>query len=428
MRFPRFSAVPGWAAAFIAFVSADLIFGSSLFISLALATANIIGIAVGWYGFKRIRNTDLRLGEPSSVLSFFIICTAASAVCALAGSWTSNLLYGRDLSSSWIVWFTSELVNYVIVLPLFLTPQPRFFPQLIQQFSVVLDRPLRWWLPLFALLASVGLAWFDGGPGAIVFPMPALIWCALSYSVALTAYLICFVALGKLSLAGSQILPFPDLSDFLDANSSIRLGVALFGLVTLVVASLNASKNDKLTQLERVANLDYLTGVLGRSAFLKQGRTQLELCQQSGTSVSVIMLDIDYFKKVNDQYGHAAGDAVLLSFASEMSKQLRTSDAFGRLGGEEFAIIMCGLTASELMAVAERLRCCVERLEITVGDGLSIKVTTSVGLSHSVKANGIKLGELMTEADKALYVAKSGGRNRVAYMPSLPVQPASSQA
>jgi diguanylate cyclase (GGDEF)-like protein len=156
-------------------------------------------------------------------------------------------------------------------------------------------------------------------------------------------------------------------------------------------------------QLDQLARLDELTGLLNRRAFNRR----LEDAPDAGGCV--MLLDVDRFKRLNDQYGHAAGDAVLRAFAECVTSQLRREDVFARYGGDEFSVLLPGTDLAQAAVVAERIRTAVERLEVRFGD-LVLKVTASIGAAPLEPG---KLDLSLASADVALYGAKSRGRNRV---------------
>ena len=166
-----------------------------------------------------------------------------------------------------------------------------------------------------------------------------------------------------------------------------------------------------MVELERLATTDQLTGLLNRGQFIKRATTIIKDSLLQAETAAVIMLDIDHFKLVNDQYGHAAGDAVLRIVAERLTDELRAADVFGRLGGEEFAAVLPAVSGRTANKIAERLRACVADHVIWTGDHV-LRVTISVGIAMLRESN-IDINTLLTRADSALYQAKRSGRNRV---------------
>ena len=198
--------------------------------------------------------------------------------------------------------------------------------------------------------------------------------------------------------------------DVLRDISSLRLGIALMALAPLTAASINSARMDLMRQLAHSANHDELTGILNRRAVLERAAERLASSSTGTPQVTVLMLDIDYFKQVNDRHGHMVGDDVLIAFTRVVSGELRPDDLFGRMGGEEFVVVLFQLSPEEALAVAERLRQTVSRM--TVGaEGGDIRVTVSIGLAAR---SGAGLELLLGMADQALYRAKAGGRDNTA--------------
>ena len=161
---------------------------------------------------------------------------------------------------------------------------------------------------------------------------------------------------------------------------------------------------------EKMARTDPLTGLNNRRAFFELAKPIDKAADRYGRRYSVLMIDIDHFKKVNDSFGHAMGDQVIKSIAAAMQQIIRTTDIPGRLGGEEFAIIVTDTPAQEVTNLAERLRLSIANSKNLIGD-IAIEVTISVGIA-AFKAGGDSLEAVMNKADQALYLAKSKGRNQ----------------
>jgi diguanylate cyclase (GGDEF)-like protein len=159
------------------------------------------------------------------------------------------------------------------------------------------------------------------------------------------------------------------------------------------------------------ARTDSLTGIASRAAFLEGAQRVLERCRRDGAPVSVMMFDLDRFKAVNDKHGHAVGDAVLRKFCELGAAALRPTDVFGRLGGEEFAVVLPGSSIEAAFARAERIRTSFAA-SCRFVEKHQVDATVSCGLAMSLKAEET-LTMLLEEADTALYIAKAEGRNRV---------------
>ncbi|MFK8069234.1 MAG: GGDEF domain-containing protein [Gammaproteobacteria bacterium] len=153
-----------------------------------------------------------------------------------------------------------------------------------------------------------------------------------------------------------------------------------------------------------------LTGISSRESIMDQAENAFADANQNGSNFSLVVADIDFFKHVNDTYGHAMGDEVLKKVAGRMNNVVRGNDVIGRTGGEEFMIVLPQSDITAASAVGERIRQAIEKSPISFNDN-SISITISLGAAQL--KNNEKLEELIERADQALYEAKETGRNRV---------------
>lgn len=173
-----------------------------------------------------------------------------------------------------------------------------------------------------------------------------------------------------------------------------------------------------ISRIEESSRVDGLTGLMNRRHFELESQRLLEFCARSELPVSVVMLDIDHFKSINDTYGHAAGDVALRSVAAQLRKVVRDSDVLARWGGEEFAVFSPNANAEQARELAERVRASIEKHSLSY-EGQTISMTTSVGLAGCDPEDGCApetdeaLSTLISKADRCLYEAKRSGRNRV---------------
>jgi len=165
-------------------------------------------------------------------------------------------------------------------------------------------------------------------------------------------------------------------------------------------------------EVERQAQVDYLTGLSNRRHFIEEGEAELARALRYKKPLSLMMLDIDFFKLVNDTHGHKAGDIVLQKVSLLCRETLREVDIIGRLGGEEFAILLPETMLEKALEVAERVRQLIAETEIALETGLPLHVTVSIGVA-TLKGKEINIDTLLHQADEALYEAKRTGRNKV---------------
>jgi len=166
---------------------------------------------------------------------------------------------------------------------------------------------------------------------------------------------------------------------------------------------------DAKINLERVASIDDLTEILNRRAFLERANTEVQRFRRTKRPFTAVMMDIDKFKQINDLHGHATGDEVLKLFADVVGGALRAVDVFGRVGGEEFCMILHNTSMDDAMLVCERLR--IKIIEECQLDQVDQTVTCSMGLAAAARED-VEFSTLMQKADTALYEAKSTGRNK----------------
>ena len=159
---------------------------------------------------------------------------------------------------------------------------------------------------------------------------------------------------------------------------------------------------------DHIARTDELTGINNRRAFMELGEQTTRLCQRQRQPLSALLLDVDHFKQINDTYGHSAGDLVLKQIGSLMAQQFRAADVCGRIGGEEFAVLLADTDTQAATSVANKFRQEVANATLQ-WQGHTLQVTVSIG----VASHNADLGTLLQRADAAMYQAKNSGRNRV---------------
>jgi len=164
-------------------------------------------------------------------------------------------------------------------------------------------------------------------------------------------------------------------------------------------------------QLREMARTDVLTELNNRRFFVQEAEKALERIKRYPQPLALLMIDIDFFKKINDTYGHVCGDLALKSVADQIRASFRGSDVIGRIGGEEFAILMIDSTPEKAFQKAEMFRSSIEQMNFVYNDS-SIPITVSIGISQ-YKDSNCSLDDLVTGADHAMYRAKEQGRNCV---------------
>jgi diguanylate cyclase (GGDEF)-like protein len=239
---------------------------------------------------------------------------------------------------------------------------------------------------------------------------------ALSMSTLYTAYLIFFFA-----------MIIPQIFILFYYGEHQHIGLILFSIIYIPstillskalynsrLSSINDHHKLKMSvkELHKLSMIDNLTNIYNRRYFFKVSQDLIAIAAREKTEVSLLMIDIDFFKKINDTYGHHAGDFILVSFVKAIEKMMRKSDVFARIGGEEFSILLPNTSAEGSKIIAEKIRKTIEAQVFQYND-IEINFTISIGLAEFNKQNtSIEL--LYKHADKQLYTAKENGRNRVA--------------
>ena len=217
-----------------------------------------------------------------------------------------------------------------------------------------------------------------------------------------------------ISFARSRALSFVDEGRARKSQAEMYLTLLVaMSLALYLLISNNLRRGILLIydMVEHDATFDALTGAFNRRALLKQGATEVKRARRHNHPLSLLMLDLDHFKQINDSHGHDAGDSVLSQFAAICSKGLREEDLFGRIGGEEFVILLPDTDLTGAVEVAERIRLAVAGFEFKIAVGKYQKVTVSVGVA--LMAGDAGMDTLLKSADHCLYRSKAGGRNCV---------------
>ena len=284
---------------------------------------------------------------------------------------------------------------------------------------------LKWEKPYFITLILSSIIW---GFGAVYLSYHlSFLYQTITYFLligmagsALTVY----SALRYFSVTTVAIILLPITVRFLFLDESAALMMSLSGIVFMVsayratgVLADNLHYSYMLThalsraneEAEKLASTDMLTGLNNRRAFTDLSNVQIEYCKRHENPITAIILDVDHFKKINDKYGHAAGDAALQHLAEILQTITRSSDIIGRIGGEEFAVLLTNTKITEAVVVAEKIRNWIADHPVHIGEDY-FSMTVSVGVA-SDKNYDLEL--LLNLADKAMYQAKQAGRNKV---------------
>ncbi|MEM9387514.1 MAG: diguanylate cyclase [Pseudomonadota bacterium] len=413
------------------------------------SAGNALAICCAIAAYRTLGGSTTPFSNVRAVLLVILVLAAGhSTLAAMAGAGLVGLsmgLPGTEIWSLWWRWFLSDFTGVVLVLPAAVALAPHVYhpARTVRRAFARHDRRV-------ALLASSSVSvvlvaaasLFPGQSNAyplVLLTMPLCTWLAFRADTTGSMVLLSLT----ITLALAQALMRPGT-----ATGEVFLTLQLYGMVVMctslvihagacerrkavralaqeranleaTVASRTAELREQVLaheqikqELEILVKKDPLTGVANRRAFLERGEQEVSRHHRTNEALSLLMVDIDHFKRINDTYGHAVGDEVIVSVAKCLADTLRAgTDMVARIGGEEFACLLGNTDRSAALATAERLRAAVESLAIGK-DRRTLRTTASFG-ACTLSRSRADLESLLLGADHALYAAKRAGRNRV---------------
>lgn len=396
-----------WAAipAYFASFTVALIGGMPLHWTFIFAFSNPIGLAI-YALFYRVSPLQTNMRDLVSVIGFVLISLVAS-LASSAGSfiWTyTNQIGIHDAYAVWQGWWLGEWLHaLLIILPVFYLVGPRVNA---------------WLLPVKLEEESQKVT------------KAGLFVAVSAFMLVLMGYVITARIFGVQQARKAINLIEDTQYTSLITNAIDGMSYPLFILLVVMLATAflayqavlywnhalrraNQKLSEKNLELESLANVDGLTGVLNRRKVMEFFDLECYRAQRTAKPLSVIMLDVDHFKQVNDKYGHLHGDEVLISIAKQIKNNLRPYDLAGRYGGEEFVMILPDTERQEAALIGERIRKAIKQSELNLGDDV-MSVTVSLGVS-SLREDDNLSSLPLARADDALYQAKREGRDRVVW-------------
>lgn len=420
LRFPHLNNIGGWAGAFSGFMFADLVTGNYLSLTLFLTVANLLNPCVTLLLLKifKLNYRDFNKG-----LTFVYLVLISSFGGCLAGSIfaVSTIPYVPNtfmqIERVWTdfgMWWTGEILNLVAFLPIILAIP--YIHTIKQYMTEAKEKALKIqdFLPILFLMFSMFMTHFFNGPGAIMFPIGALIWAALTYNLILVTVINCFVCMSLYHILSTFYLA-ESPNAYIATTLSIRIGLVMLALGPLTLAIISLNRQKLYHQILYLANHDSLTTAMNRRYFYEESERTVQRLNKKSTAktVAILLLDIDHFKKINDSYGHAIGDQVLKQFTKHVQAQIRTTDLFGRVGGEEFAILLKNISLKHSIEIAQRICNSTYQTPILLENGEELNISISIGLSYQSLPYCTPFQQLINRADIALYQAKESGRNKI---------------
>jgi diguanylate cyclase (GGDEF)-like protein len=405
-------------------IAANLLNGSPVVAACSITLANLVEAWLAATLIRRGARARHLFQEPSDVMVLIVASiTAAVAAGVLSASMAAGIS-GLPFARTFAKWILGDVLGLLIV-----TPIAVIVHDLLRDgVDLMLARrsQLEAALILFAVF-SVTLAVFQPDMPPVQFliiPMVLLASFRLGpLGAAMSAVIVAIIGSIGTVAAAQQGAATPEqvtvrvlffqlylATLFL---SALPIGAAMARREQLAHDLLEAKERaDRAAkEMEQLASVDDLTGLASRRQFLSQLDRMAEAARRAEQPLTLAMIDIDHFKPINDAHGHSVGDAVLMAIGAACRTAVRAHDVIGRLGGEEFAMLMPVTDEATAFRIVDRLREAVAEIRIPTLDGTSVSVTISVGLA--VFGNQ-QIDRLLIDADRALYMAKEQGRNRVA--------------
>jgi len=371
--------------------------------SLIINFSNMVFIITMALLITRERRQMLKAPQPMNELKLFGYCCVAALLCAFFGAIGSVGLNSHGFWPLFADWFGEQFSTGVLIVPCILSmSRPR----------EALSLQAQQLMPLVAVAVSVLASVVIGGAGSLAFALPALIWCAVRYPLPVTCLVTLLTGGVEIILVANQIIQITVGSPLAVSHMfSARLGIATMAICPVIVSVSVEAINRLMRQVSLRADFDFLTRVYSRSG-LYEALTRDDK-RFSGKHLTVMLLDIDYFKSINDNYGHECGDKVLMSFAQKVQQVLGERGLLARMGGEEFTIVAATRDDEEGLQLAEMIRRAVEAHLFTWRQQ-TLHLTVSIGLSSGISESRElteRFESLLAVADENLYRSKRMGRN-----------------
>lgn len=430
------------AAEIAADISVFSLFHALLFGAINIAECVLAASLIRWF-----LDRSLDWSEPKDLSLFLVtVFLIASPLAALGGASIYSFLLERDTPflTLWRLWWVGDATGLIILTPfLHMILSSGLLKQVVNSnWHVRMELVAAW---IAGLLVCYLIFVFDLSSENYLALSPLAVavvpaWVAVRFGplagFPLATAVALFVALATASGVGPFVSEKQDLSALFAQEFIIVFTVLLLYVAAFVdqnrrksgelkkalvrVQHLNQALEERVRQrtqelfdanqqLQTLALTDELTGIPNRRRMRVLGEEEARRSERSGRPFSVMLMDIDHFKRVNDQYGHAVGDECLKAFVRAIAPSLRSIDRFGRWGGEEFMIIVPDSDHVDLLMLSEKVLECVREVIIAVDDQ-RVGMTVSIGVAEWHHAT---FDKLVSEADDALYRAKSKGRDRV---------------
>ncbi|TQV87295.1 sensor domain-containing diguanylate cyclase [Aliikangiella coralliicola] len=399
-----------WIGVFVGQLLLALSTALPLLIALSISLSNSLEVIIAAVIFQKIKISP-ELNRIHHLV--WLLCIVAlvlqpfSATFGLLPFWLTNRIAEDQLASAWIYWWYGNSLGQCLVAPLILSwsqfPWKKTFGN--SQFGEVFAITL--------LMSIITLIVFERFPGlkfdhplsifAVLFPLFCL--GAIRYGMRGATAMSVVTTIIAADSTAKQLGPFTigsGLDSIVYLNNFIA-GATVTGLTIAAIFSERKLLLDKLTEL---AYTDSLTCIANRRAFMEKAQDEFNRCQRFNDDMSIILIDVDKFKQINDRFGHNVGDKALKSIANLINQSRRSIDTVGRMGGDEFAVIMPKTNSASRQAFLERLIETFEKTAFIVINNTKVKVTVSIGMA-SFRKEDASVEAIIHRADQRMYQYKN---------------------
>lgn len=404
-------------------VAANIYNGNPAIVACSITMANLVEAFIAAAIVRRYAGQRRIFRQSSDVVVLIAASITAAVIAGALSAGSASLLGGAPFTRIFIKWALGDVLGLLVVMPIAVIGHDlvKHGPDLMLAQRSALEAGL-----LLLTVLGVTVAVFSPNVPPIQYlVMPAVLLVSFRlgpFGAAMSTVIVAVLGSVGTAVAAQTLASSPD--DVTLRVFNFQLNLAVLFLTALPIGAAMAQRaqleRDLTDEKERAdrfawemasrANVDDLTGVASRRHFLDQLDLLAAAARRANQPLTLAMIDIDHFKPINDQFGHAVGDAVLMAIGEACRTAVRANDVIGRLGGEEFAMLMPLTDEEAAYRIVDRLREAVAAIEIPGTDGAYVSVTISIGMATFV---GQQIDRLLLDADKALYTAKERGRNRV---------------
>jgi diguanylate cyclase len=398
-----------WPAIWVGAFLANITTAGPVLSDLAIATGNTLEAVVGAYLLSRVAGFRPSLDRVRDVVSLVVfaglLSTAISAIVGVTSLWAAGLVPDGQILPTWRVWWFGDLGGDLVVAPALLILAVR--PAL----------PRRPWVRVEAVVLAVVLVTvttiaFSHRISFAYVVIVILLWTGLRFQqlgTAVAGLVASGIAIWATAHGRGPFIGGSEDAELLRAQ--LFVGVAMTS--GLVASALNAERASAVQRLQELADHDTLTGVLNRRRFTEELDRSIAYSRRYGGQGAVLVLDVDHFKSINDEFGHAVGDQVLARLGALLRERVRGTDVVGRLGGDEFTVLLPRADAEQSLAVARAVLDKLRSEGTVTMTGRSIGITASIGVGRFGQGLGLDSQQVLRNADVAMYEAKEAGRDRV---------------